>query len=148
MTELNDHLKLLFARATRLYCRGCGEPVRRDTPDSIVDALFGRVGENAPRALISFAVEVPDNFTDDEIEALLAQQGYTRVHRRRDKRLEVIQDRVRLTAGRRQRIVRRITFPSTHPSAPARPVAASGEHRVSTTAWWCRMKTKASPTAR
>ncbi|MEA3242003.1 MAG: excinuclease ABC subunit UvrA, partial [Pseudomonadota bacterium] len=104
MTELNDHLKLLFARATRLYCRGCGEPVRRDTPDSIVDALFDRVGKNAPRALISFAVKVPDNFTDDEIEALLAQQGYTRVHRRRHKRLEVIQDRVRLTAGRRQRI--------------------------------------------
>ena len=105
MTELNDHLKLLFARATRLHCGGCGKPVRRDTPDSIVDALFARAGENAPRALISFAVEVPDNFSDDEIEGLLAQQGYTRVHRRRDKRLEVIQDRVRLTAGRRERIV-------------------------------------------
>ncbi|MGH8634962.1 MAG: hypothetical protein ACRET7_12630, partial [Burkholderiales bacterium] len=24
MTELNDHLKLLFARAARLFCRGCG----------------------------------------------------------------------------------------------------------------------------
>jgi len=105
MTELNDHLKLLFARATRLYCGACGEPVRRDTPDSIVDALFGRVGENAPRALISFAVEVPDNFSDDEIEALLARQGYTRIHRRQGQRLEVIQDRLRLTAGRRERIV-------------------------------------------
>ena len=29
MTELNDHLKLLFARATQLYCRGCG---RTGTP--------------------------------------------------------------------------------------------------------------------
>ncbi|MEA2080679.1 MAG: excinuclease ABC subunit UvrA [Pseudomonadota bacterium] len=105
MSELNDHLKLLFARATRLYCSGCGEPVRRDTPDSIVDVLFSRLGKNAPRALISFAVEVPDNFTDDEIEALLAQQGYTRLHRRQGKRLEVIQDRVRLNAGRRERIV-------------------------------------------
>ena len=26
MTELNDHLKLLFARAAVLHCRGCGEP--------------------------------------------------------------------------------------------------------------------------
>ena len=39
MTELNDHLKLLFARAAQLYCRQCGKPVRRDTPDSILDGL-------------------------------------------------------------------------------------------------------------
>ena len=31
MTELNDHLKLLFARAAKVYCRGCGNGVRRDT---------------------------------------------------------------------------------------------------------------------
>src|SRR5471032_1269066 len=35
MTELNDHLKLLFARAAVLHCRGCHRPVRRDTPASI-----------------------------------------------------------------------------------------------------------------
>jgi len=35
MTELNDHLKLLFARAAVLHCRGCGQPVRRDTPAGI-----------------------------------------------------------------------------------------------------------------
>ena len=33
MTELNDHLKLLFARAAKLHCRGCGKPVVRDTPE-------------------------------------------------------------------------------------------------------------------
>jgi excinuclease ABC subunit A len=35
MTELNDHLKLLWARAARLYCSGCGREVRRDTADTI-----------------------------------------------------------------------------------------------------------------
>src|SRR5687768_15984669 len=35
MTELNDHLKLLYARASALFCRCCGEPVRRDTSESI-----------------------------------------------------------------------------------------------------------------
>src|SRR3569832_1304621 len=35
MTELNDHLKLLFARAAQLFCRNCGKPVRRDTAESI-----------------------------------------------------------------------------------------------------------------
>src|SRR5574338_1333556 len=39
MPELNDHLKLLFARAAKLFCRQCGGPVRRDTPDSVYSAL-------------------------------------------------------------------------------------------------------------
>ena len=30
MTELNDHLKLLFARTAKLYCKRCAAPVRRD----------------------------------------------------------------------------------------------------------------------
>src|ERR671938_1580185 len=42
MTELNDHLKLLFARAAKLHCRGCGKPVVRDTPQSIYRALQAR----------------------------------------------------------------------------------------------------------
>src|SRR3982750_4068262 len=36
MTELHDHLKLLFARAAKLHCRGCGKPVVRDTPAAIL----------------------------------------------------------------------------------------------------------------
>ena len=40
MTELNDHIKLLFARAGRLFCRGCGRAVRRDTPDGIWDEIL------------------------------------------------------------------------------------------------------------
>src|SRR6202162_4571427 len=42
MTELNDHLKLLFARAAQLFCRGCGKPVRRDTPASVYEELSPR----------------------------------------------------------------------------------------------------------
>src|SRR5258706_15450353 len=29
MTEINDHLKLLFARTANLFCRNCAHPVRR-----------------------------------------------------------------------------------------------------------------------
>ncbi|MGD2112228.1 MAG: excinuclease ABC subunit UvrA, partial [Gammaproteobacteria bacterium] len=105
MTELNDHLKLLFARATRLYCRGCGAAVRRDTPDSIVETLLERAGRDAPRAVVSFAIEVPANFTPQEVAGLLAQQGYTRLRARSGRRLEVIQDRVRLAAANRARLV-------------------------------------------
>ena len=44
MTELNDHLKLLYARAARLFCGGCGREVRRDTPESIADASLRQTG--------------------------------------------------------------------------------------------------------
>src|SRR5712672_2458662 len=79
MTELNDHLKLLFARAGQLFCRGCGRPVRRDTPASVYEQLAARA-EHAgdPRLLVSFPVPVPANFSAEEVRELLARQGYTR----------------------------------------------------------------------
>ena len=106
MTELNDHLKLLFARAARLYCRICGDEIRRDSPRSIFADLVERFGggEPPPRILITFTVPVPESFGSEEIEQLLARQGYARIHRREGERLEVIQDRARLSAANRARI--------------------------------------------
>src|SRR6202521_6150095 len=51
MTELNDHVKLLYARAAHLYCRGCGRPVRRDTTASIFEDLSKRTREKDPRLI-------------------------------------------------------------------------------------------------
>jgi len=104
MTELNDHLKLLFARAARLYCRGCGREVKRDTPESIATELLARADGDAV-ALLTFTVTVPKNFSAKEVLALLANQGYTRIHQKQGARIEVIQDRVRLHAENRARIV-------------------------------------------
>src|ERR1700746_1072771 len=57
MTELNDHLKLLYARAAVLYCRGCGRPVRQDTADSIYLDVCERARQAGdPRLLVSFTV--------------------------------------------------------------------------------------------
>ncbi|MEJ2688457.1 MAG: excinuclease ABC subunit UvrA [Deltaproteobacteria bacterium] len=105
MTELNDHLKLLFARAARLYCRSCGRLVRRDSADSIFAELLATLGDPGPRLFITFPVQIPKNFSEEEIRAFLAGQGYIRIHARHGRTLEVIQDRVELTAARRGRIV-------------------------------------------
>src|SRR5476649_1939019 len=57
MTELNDHLKLLFARTAQLFCRGCGRSIQRDTPDSIYDNMMRRAQLACdPRLLICFPV--------------------------------------------------------------------------------------------
>ncbi|MFZ9405693.1 MAG: excinuclease ABC subunit UvrA [Burkholderiaceae bacterium] len=103
MTELNDHLKLLFARAARLHCRCCGKPVQRDTVASIREGLHAKAQQAGdPRLVITFPVQVPGNFSEAEIEQHLLAQGYTRVHARESSAggagltLQVVQDRFRL----------------------------------------------------
>jgi excinuclease ABC subunit A len=106
MTELNDHLKLLYARAARLHCTGCGQPVARDTPDSIAAGLAARAqAAGDPRLVITFPVTVPKNFSEDEVKQLLERQGYTRIHSRRDDTLEVVQDRLRASSAERARLI-------------------------------------------
>jgi excinuclease ABC subunit A len=79
MTELNDHLKLLFARAATLHCECCGRPVRRDTAESIYADMRERAATAGdPRLLLTFPVPVPDSFQEAEVRALLEKQGYTR----------------------------------------------------------------------
>ena len=96
MTELNDHLKLLFARAAVLHCRACGKPVRRDSAASIARTIGERsAAADDPRLVLSFPVEVPPNFSVAEIKTLLERQGYTRIHAERGATLDVVQDRFR-----------------------------------------------------
>ncbi|MDX1589995.1 MAG: excinuclease ABC subunit UvrA, partial [Oleiphilaceae bacterium] len=102
MTELNDHLKLLFARAARLYCQGCGDEVRRDSPESIVETLLSE----APglRALFQFDVPLSGDLSPEKMIAELDRQGYTRVDTIDASRLRVTQDRLRLEPDKKDRI--------------------------------------------
>lgn len=79
MTELNDHLKLLYARAAELFDRKTARPVRHDTPETIHADLLARTAEHDPRLAITFPVELPDSVTDEEVEQWLSASGYTRV---------------------------------------------------------------------
>ena len=106
MTELNDHLKLLFARAAHLYCKGCGARVARDTPQTIFDAMTARAKDAGdPRLAIAFPVPVPANFKADEVKALLTAQGYTRFLNESKDHFEVVQDRLRAGAAERGRVI-------------------------------------------
>lgn len=111
MTELNDHIKLLFARTAELYCSGCGAAVRRDTPERIAALYLDDPAAAATRVMITFTVPIPENFAADEIENWLARQGYTRVHRQtpakenRAGSIEVVQDRLRTDERNRGRFI-------------------------------------------
>src|SRR5512140_2380556 len=106
MTEINDHLKLLFARTGALYCRRCARPVRRDNPETIFREMQERAAEAGdPRLVVAFPVDVPANFTEEEITKLLQAQGDTRIHAREGTRLEVVQDRIRMGSAEKARVV-------------------------------------------
>ncbi|NBT79799.1 MAG: excinuclease ABC subunit A, partial [Betaproteobacteria bacterium] len=116
MTEINDHLKLLFARAATLHCRQCAAVVRRDTPQRAAEQLLAR-GEisstaspkTVQRAVVTFPVPVPENFSADEVRGALEAQGYTKIHCK-DQAADgsplwwVIQDRFRLQGADRSRV--------------------------------------------
>ncbi|MCH8530927.1 MAG: excinuclease ABC subunit UvrA [Saccharospirillum sp.] len=103
MTELNDYLKLLFARLAHLYCQSCGREVVSDTPQSIVSTLFDSWPADQ-RLMVCIPLHVPQRLSDDEVSQLLNQQGYARIHRREGDRVEVVQDRLKLNAANRSRL--------------------------------------------
>jgi excinuclease ABC subunit A len=103
MTELNDHLKLLYARAGVLHCRGCAQPVRRESAQSIQAALREAAAAlDDPRLLVCFEVTVPERLGKAEAKQWLEAQGYLRTHEpagasaRAGDRLVVVQDRFRI----------------------------------------------------
>ncbi|MFO7730088.1 MAG: excinuclease ABC subunit UvrA [Spirochaetia bacterium] len=105
MTELNDHLKLLFAKAARLYCRSCGREVLRDTPDSIYAALHSHEKiSSGTRLIITFPIHIPHNFSADEIKELLQAQGYQRIFMENETDIEVVQDRTTFSEEKRGRL--------------------------------------------
>jgi excinuclease ABC subunit A len=84
MTELNDHLKLLFARAGQLFDRDTAQPVRHDHPDSILAQLRERAAAAGdPRLVLTFPVELPAGTTAEEVEQWLSASGFTRVQAER-----------------------------------------------------------------
>src|SRR5690606_13008790 len=93
MTELNDHLKLLFARGADLFDRDTALPVRHDSPDSIAAELQARAAERGDvRLVLTFPVELPANTTPQEVEQWLSASGYTRVQAERTVQREVKAD--------------------------------------------------------
>jgi len=76
MTSIADYLRALYARASTLYCRGCGMAVIRHSPSSIFDALL----EDLPgrRALICFSLYV-GRVKPEALRDLLGQLGFRRV---------------------------------------------------------------------
>ncbi|MFN4031517.1 MAG: excinuclease ABC subunit UvrA [Acidovorax temperans] len=117
MTELNDHLKLLFARAGQLFDKQTAQPVRHDSPESIYAELQRRSAEAGdPRIVLTFPVELPANTSAEQVEQWLSASGFTKVQAEREvatptgprKLLDVVADRFRLGNAEKARVIEAI----------------------------------------
>jgi excinuclease ABC subunit A len=116
MTELNDHLKLLFARAAQLFDRKTALQVRHDSPETIYEQLMERTQAGDPRLVVTFPVELPGGTTPEEVEQWLAASGFTRVQAEREvstvtgprKVLDVVADRFRIQGVEKVRAIEAI----------------------------------------
>src|SRR6201994_304765 len=75
MTELNDHLKLLFARAAELFDKETAKRVRHDSPERNYEQLLARTAAEDPRLVVTFPVELPESATPEEVEQWLSASG-------------------------------------------------------------------------
>ena len=116
MTELNDHLKLLYARSAQLFDKKTAQLVRHDTPESIYAELITRTAALDARVVMTFPIELPGNTSPEQLEQWLSASGFTRVHAQRDiatpagphKLLDVVADRFRVQTIEKARAVEAI----------------------------------------
>ncbi len=116
MTELNDHVKLLYARAAQLFDKATAQPVQHDTPETIFAELVRRAVEHRPtadpRLVLTFPVELPASTTAEELTQWLSASGFTRIHGERvvDKKklLDVVADRFRIASAEKPRVLEAI----------------------------------------
>lgn len=97
MTEICDYMKLLWPHVAQLYCRSCGKPVLKDSPQQIwehrrqwavfpsngAEATLGQeiseADTSAVEVLVTFDIPLTEKLSIDESLALVAKQGYQRI---------------------------------------------------------------------
>ncbi len=115
MTSVADYLRALYARAGTLHCRQCGQPVRRDTPSSIFEALLDAEGKTA---LVCFPHPVGKKVAAGVVREAFEKAGLRRVLENgepvriedahlhpEDGVVTVVLDRITVARAERQRIV-------------------------------------------
>jgi excinuclease ABC subunit A len=148
LTEINDYLKLLFARLAVGYDPRTGEVIQPDSPESA--AAWVQENLAGQPILITFSIPVPPDAKSEEILPFLNAQGYLRILldgeiTRTDEPLKaettnfksqihVIQDRLTLSPANRPRLLEALEAAFTLGKGHA-TVSAPESSRTFTTSW-------------
>jgi excinuclease ABC subunit A len=116
LTEINDYLKLLFARLATGYDPNTGDEIRPDSPESAAKwATENLKGEDI---LVTFPIPVPADANPGELFPFLSSQGYLRVlingetirtdatpPAKIPRAIQVIQDRLKISPANQSRLL-------------------------------------------
>ena len=119
MTELNDYLKLLFAREAQLFCADCASPVRSLSPQQMWESIRERAARSGdPRLTLTFDALVPGAIALEQAIEALSLQGFTRIHSQRKSAsgtiLSVVVDRFRASRAGQSRAIEAIESALSH----------------------------------
>ena len=117
MTELTDHIRLLFAKIGQLHCQQCGRPVQRSYASSIATSLLQHAPGQA--LMISFPYTRAGSQTAEAMRIELQRLGFTRLLMagqvlrldanaplpEADTAFEVLVDRIVVQVDRRARLL-------------------------------------------
>ena len=80
MTEVCDHMKVVWPHLAKPHCLGCGKPVEAESPDRVWEAVSQRVlsGGGSPEVLVAFEVPLSDKMAVSEQFQWMIQQGFQR----------------------------------------------------------------------
>ncbi len=77
-TEVYDYLRLLWARLGKTFCRACGAPVRRETPQSAAEAILAALPPGA-RLQVAFPLPESARVTHAAVVENLRALGFVRL---------------------------------------------------------------------
>ena len=77
LTEINDYLKLLYARSAKGYDPDTGDEIFPDSPESATAWAFDNLA--GQQVLVTFPVALPADTTSEDLFPFLSQQGYLRI---------------------------------------------------------------------
>ncbi len=117
VTEIYDHLRLLFARAGQPHCPKCGDPIRSQSVEDMVDILLQRT--TGEKIILLAPVVLGKKGRHEQIFQQLRKEGFVRVRingeivslsadisLEKNKRhtIEVVVDRLIIKPGLRRRL--------------------------------------------
>lgn len=151
LTEINDYLKLLFARLAIGYDPRTGDIIQPDTPESAAAWAAEKLTKSA--VLVTFPIPIPADAKSEEIFPFLNAQGYLRILVgaqivRTDETwttksippvIQVIQDRFTLSDDNRLRLLEALEAAFTLGKGHATLTQAEKSQEFSTT--WTNPKT-------
>lgn len=76
-TEINDYLRLLFAKVGRTYCQGCGRQVESDSVTQVVGKVLSL--PEGTRFLVLFPLQISTKLSSQKQIAILKEQGILRL---------------------------------------------------------------------